>query len=115
MREALTSVLLFYLLLMQRITRSIPAMSSDNALIVNKDHPLASCDEVSLKELEHEDFLILDSTYMLHDRIIKNCEIAGFYPHITTESSQWDFLAEMVAYNQGISILPVPIMERFYQ
>ena len=51
---------------------------------------------------------------MLHDRIIKNCEIAGFYPHITTESSQWDFLAEMVAYNQGISILPVPIMERFY-
>ena len=92
----------------------IPAMSSDNALIVNKDHPLASRDEVDFKELEHEDFLILDRTYMLHDRIIKNCEIAGFYPHITTESSQWDFLAEMVAYNQGISILPVPIMKRFY-
>lgn len=92
----------------------IPAMSSDNALIINKDHPLASHDEVSFRELVHEDFLILDSTYMLHDRIIKNCEIAGFYPHITTESSQWDFLAEMVAYNQGISILPVPIMERFY-
>ena len=91
----------------------IPAMSSDNALIVNKDHPLASRDEVDFKELEHEDFLILDRTYMLHDRIIKNCEIAGFYPHITTESSQWDFLAEMVAYNQGISILPVPIMKRF--
>ena len=92
----------------------IPAMSSDNALIVNKDHPLASRDEVDFKELEHEDFLILDRTYMLHDRIIKNCEIAGFYPHITTESSQWDFLAEMVSYNQGISILPVPIMKRFY-
>ena len=92
----------------------IPAMSSDNALIVNKDHPLASRDEVDFKELEHEDFLILDRTYMLHDRIIKNCEIAGFYPHITIESSQWDFLAEMVAYNQGISILPVPIMKRFY-
>ena len=92
----------------------IPAMSSDNALIVNKDHPLASRDEVDFKELEHEDFLILDRTYMLHDIIIKNCEIAGFYPHITTESSQWDFLAEMVAYNQGISILPVPIMKRFY-
>ena len=92
----------------------IPAMSSDNALIVNKDHPLASRDEVDFKELEHEDFLILDRTYMLHDRIIKHCEIAGFYPHITTESSQWDFLAEMVAYNQGISILPVPIMKRFY-
>lgn len=92
----------------------IPAMSSDNALIVNKDSPLASRDEVDFKELEHEDFLILDRTYMLHDRIIKNCEIAGFYPHITTESSQWDFLAEMVAYNQGISILPVPIIKRFY-
>lgn len=91
----------------------IPAMTADNALIVNKDHPLASREEVSFKELEHEDFLILDGTYMLHDSIIRNCEIAGFYPHITTESSQWDFLAEMVAYNQGISILPVPIMKRF--
>ena len=79
----------------------IPATSSDNALIVNKDHPLASRDEVDFKELEHEDFLILDRTYMLHDRIIKNCEIAGFYPHITTD-------------NQGISILPVPIIKRFY-
>ena len=36
----------------------IPAMSSDNALIVNKDHPLASRDEVDFKELEHEDCLI---------------------------------------------------------
>lgn len=56
----------------------IPAMTADNALIVNKDHPLASREEVSFKELEHEDFLILDGTYMLHDSIIRNCEIAGF-------------------------------------
>lgn len=92
----------------------IPAMSSENVLIVNVEHPLASRMEVDFDELEKENFLVLDGTYMLHDKIISNCEIAGFYPKITTQSSQWDFLAEMVALNQGISILPKPIVERFY-
>lgn len=91
-----------------------PAMSSENVLIVNIRHPLAVNSEVKFRELEGEEFLILDGTYMLHDKIINNCEIAGFYPNITTESSQWDFLAEMVALNQGISILPKPIVRRFY-
>ena len=87
-------------------------MSSDNALIVNKDHPLDSCDEVSLKELEHEDFLILDSTYMLHDRIIKIVRLR-ILSHITTEFPV-GFPGRDGCLQSGISILPVPIMERFY-
>lgn len=90
-----------------------PAMSSENVLIVNRKHWLASRSVVSFAELKEEKFLILDSTYMLHDKIITNCGIAGFYPNITIESSQWDFLAEMVALNQGVSILPKPIVKRF--
>ncbi len=90
-----------------------PAMSSENVLIVNKNHPLADRTEVAFRELRDENFLILNNTYMLHEKIITNCETAGFYPNITTQSSQWDFLAEMVALNQGISILPKPIVKKF--
>ncbi len=91
-----------------------PAMSSESVLIVNKKHHLADRTEVAFKELKDENFLILNDTYMLHEKTITNCEMAGFYPNITTQSSQWDFLAEMVALNQGISILPKPIVKRFY-
>ena len=42
------------------------------------------------------------------------CAKAGFEPNIICTSSQWDFIAEMVALNQGISILPRPILSKFY-
>ncbi len=92
----------------------VPLASSFNTLLVHKSHPLAHKDTVSFKELIYEDFLILDNTYMLHDRILSNCRNAGFEPRITCESSQWDFLAEMVSLNQGITILPHPITVRFH-
>lgn len=90
-----------------------PLVSSWNVLLVHESHRLADKKTVRFKELIYEDFMILDHTYMLHDRILSNCRNAGFEPHITCQSSQWDFLAEMVALNQGITILPLPIAMRF--
>ena len=92
----------------------VPLASSFNTLLVHKSHPLAHKETASFKELIYEDFLILDNTYMLHDRILSNCRNAGFEPRITCESSQWDFLAEMVSLNQRITILPHPITMRFH-
>ena len=51
---------------------------------------------------------------MLYDRIKIRCNEAGFEPNIICTSSQWDFIAEMVALNQGISILPKPILSKFH-
>lgn len=92
----------------------VPLASSFNTLLVHKSHALAHKDTACFKELIYENFLILDNTYMLHDRILYNCRSAGFEPRITCESSQWDFLAEMVSLNQGITILPYPITMRFH-
>lgn len=91
-----------------------PLVSSLNVLLVHKSHRLSDKKTVRFKELIYEDFMILDHTYMLHDRILSNCRNAGFEPRITCQSSQWDFLAEMVALNQGITILPLPIAMRFH-
>lgn len=91
----------------------IPTMSSENVLVVNSSHRLAKCKEVAFSELKDEKFLVLNKTYMLYDIIINSCQTAGFTPNITCESSQWDFLAEMVELNQGITILPKLILQRF--
>lgn len=93
--------------------RVIPVITAENVLLVNKNHPLARFDEVGFKMLEKERFISLNSTFMLYDQIRSICLISGFEPNIVCESSQWDFIAEMVALDQGISILPRPILKKF--
>lgn len=90
-----------------------PIFTSSNIVVVHKDHPLADRKHIHLKELRNDAFILLDSTYMLHDQILLKCNMAGFQPNILCESSQWDFIAEMVSLNQGVTILPAPILKRF--
>lgn len=90
-----------------------PIFSADVVVVANKSHPFASREEVSLLEIK-EPLISLNETYMLYDRIKIRCNEAGFEPNIICTSSQWDFIAEMVALNQGISILPKPILSKFH-
>lgn len=92
----------------------IPVFLSENVVIVHKSHPLALQEEVSFGDLKDENFLSLNETYMLYDKIIENCRAFNFTPNIVYTSSQWDFIAEMVSLNQGISILPKPILAKFH-
>lgn len=92
----------------------IPIFQAEVVVIVNKEHPLAKKEEISLLELKNEHFISLDETYMLYDRVKIRCNQVGFTPNIISTSSQWDFVAEMVALNQGIAILPKPILSRFH-
>nr|WP_313789660.1 LysR substrate-binding domain-containing protein [Paenibacillus larvae] len=61
------------------------------------------------KKLEHEPFILFREGFVLHDRIPEECIRAGFQPKVVYESSQWDFISEMVAAGLGISMLPESI------
>lgn len=91
----------------------VPVMSSESVCVVPLHHRLANYDTISFDKLANENFLLLNSTFMLHDLIISKCQEAGFTPHITFESAQWDLLVEAVANGQGITILPRPIIDAF--
>ena len=53
-----------------------PFASSFNVLLVHQSHRLAGREAVRFRELIDEDFMILDHTYMLHDRILSSCRDA---------------------------------------
>ncbi|WP_232697627.1 LysR family transcriptional regulator [Brevibacillus daliensis] len=89
----------------------IPIMEDEVVLLVNKINPLFNKSSVSFADLKKETFLILDKTFMLHHHIIDGCLNHGYKPNIYFESSQWDFLVELVAQNHGITILPKPILK----
>lgn len=52
---------------------------------------------------------LFNEDFTLHDRLIHACQQAGFEPNVAYESSQWDFIGEMIAENLGVSIFPQSI------
>jgi len=78
-------------------------------LLVHPTHPLAERNEVKLAELAQESFILFREDFALHDRIPAECIRVGFKPRVICESSQWDFISEMVAANLGIALLPETI------
>src|SRR5699024_10198768 len=51
-------------------------------------------------------------TLTLQDLNIRHCQNAGFQPHITYESSQWDLITELVNAELGITILPLSVYSK---
>ncbi|MGP7818837.1 LysR family transcriptional regulator [Niallia sp. 01092] len=75
-------------------------------LIVPPSHRLANKQAVSLAELKNEFFIMFNQDFLLRDWIIAACKKEGFVPSIISETSQLDFIQEMVASNLGITLLP---------
>ncbi|PKG25338.1 LysR family transcriptional regulator [Niallia nealsonii] len=75
-------------------------------LVVHSDHPLAAKNIVSINELKDEPFIMLRKDFSLHTKIIEYCSFYNFQPKIVLESSQKEFMLEMVNSKLGISILP---------
>lgn len=91
------------------IFQSFSFMEEDLKLILHPSHPLAEYEEINLADLANESFIMFNKDFVLHDRIIASCNQAGFNPHIISESSQWSFIQEMVAWGLGVSLLPESI------
>ncbi|MEG6584498.1 cidABC operon transcriptional activator CidR [Dendrosporobacter sp. 1207_IL3150] len=75
-------------------------------LIVHPSHHLADKDTAHFSELRKDPFVLFREDFTIRDRILERCNENGFYPKIVCESSQWDFIAEMVAAKLGIALLP---------
>jgi len=88
-----------------------PIIDQPMMLIVHPEHQLAKQSLVELKQLKDENFILFRKSFTLHDRIITKCIESGFSPNIVFKSSHWDFIAEMVAINFGVALLPKVICQ----
>ncbi|ARG98456.1 LysR family transcriptional regulator [Legionella micdadei] len=69
-------------------------------------HPLATHSSVSLPELKDIPFILFGSGFALHRIILDACHRAGFEPKIVAQSSQIDFMLELVSAGLGVTFLP---------
>jgi DNA-binding transcriptional LysR family regulator len=67
---------------------------------------------VALRDLERIPFVLYRADFALHGHILEACRRAGFTPQVASESSQWDFMAAMVAADVGVALLPRTVCER---
>ncbi|WP_234998623.1 LysR family transcriptional regulator [Salirhabdus sp. Marseille-P4669] len=75
-------------------------------LVVPPNHKFASKEQVALQELQDETFIMFNQDFELRSLILNACQEAGFEPKIISETSQLDFIEEMVAFDIGITLLP---------
>lgn len=87
-----------------------PIVRDKCVLLVNEIHPLATRDKVSISELSNEKFISLAKGFAMHDTVNDICRRAGFTPNIVYHTSLISFAEKLVSLNEGISILPRPLV-----
>jgi len=65
-----------------------------------------------MKDIKEESFVMYRQDFSLYDRILNACKAYNFFPKIVCESSQKDFMIEMVEANLGVALLPRQICEK---
>ncbi|QMT59440.1 LysR family transcriptional regulator [Legionella sp. PC997] len=74
--------------------------------LLASSHPLASRHAIGLSELKDTPFILFGSGFALHRIILNASHKAGFEPKVVSQSSQIDFMLELVAAGLGVAFLP---------
>ncbi|WLV25362.1 LysR family transcriptional regulator [Aciduricibacillus chroicocephali] len=96
----------------ETVYNCVPFHHDELNLFVHSGHRLAEREKVDMSELREEAFILFSEDFTLHDKVIEECNKAGYDPHIAYVSSQWDFISEMIGEELGISIFPQAIASK---
>jgi len=81
-------------------------------VLMAADHPLAGRAKLTFKALANEPFILYGPGFALNPIILEACRESGFTPKVIAQSSQIDFIIELVAAKLGIAFLPRMIAEQ---
>lgn len=81
-------------------------------VLLAADHPLANRAKLTFEALADEPFILYGQGFALNQIILEACRKSGFTPKVAAQSSQVDFIIELVAAKLGIAFLPRMIAEQ---
>lgn len=87
--------------------RSEPIM-----VLLAGDHPLAAARSLTLSDLRNTPFILYETGFSLHRKIMDGCLRAGFEPDVAACTRQTDFMLELVGAGLGAAFLPQMIADR---
>jgi DNA-binding transcriptional LysR family regulator len=81
---------------------------------MDKNNPLANCDQLTWIQLNNQPLAIFDNTFMIHHLLINKFNQKNVKPIISLTSSSWDFLLRSTSGTDLITILPSLISEIYF-
>lgn len=90
---------------------SIQLLNDPLMLVMHANHPLHKKKQIDFPDIADEAFVMYRQDFSLYDSILEECSAHNFFPNIVCESSQKDFIIEMVEAKLGVALLPSKICE----
>lgn len=81
-------------------------ITEDILLAIEKGNPLASHDEIDIKELKNESFIAMHSDSSLYKFLTGICGAAGFVPDIAIQCDDPFYVRKYVEMGMGITFMP---------
>ena len=70
-------------------------------------HPLEAKDQITLKDLNGNELLLLDEGHCLREHALEVCALAGAHERADFHATSMETLRQMVAANVGITLMPL--------
>jgi len=70
------------------------------------EHPLAASPELSLVDLRDEEWVQTSASSPCARHVVRSCLAAGFEPHVTFESDDYETVQGLVAAGVGVALIP---------
>lgn len=83
----------------------IPYITDYLVALLPNGHPLADRTELTLRDLQNENFCFLKESSMIYDICRLACQEADFIPNIVFDSHRLDSIFDMVTYGKCIALL----------
>ena len=83
-----------------------PLFTEELLLAVSSKHHLAKKKRITMKDISVEPFILLSETHCLGEQILSFCKQRDCLPRVSCKSSQLITAQQLVALNQGISLIP---------
>lgn len=84
----------------------LPLLSEEIVLVCPLDHHLGKKNEVSISELQNENFVLLDEKSEIHHLCKTVCRSNGFSPNVSCTSTRHETLMDMILEGFGVSLIP---------
>jgi DNA-binding transcriptional LysR family regulator len=75
-------------------------------LALPREHRLAASEVIRLEDLAEEDWVQTSRTSLCALHVVRSCHAAGFEPHVTFESDDYQTIQGLVAAGVGVALIP---------
>jgi DNA-binding transcriptional LysR family regulator len=86
--------------------RSTTLLEDPMDVVLPSDHPLAAKRALTLADLRDEDWVQTSASSPCARHVVRSCLAAGFEPHTTFESDDYETVQGLVAAGVGVALIP---------